>query len=472
MSGKVIFKNASYLFLSNVIVRIITAIVTILLARTLRVQEYGILSVSLAFAAVAGYFTDLGLTHTLMREATKMGSNLSVLMSSFLKIRLFLALLTGLICFILFEFLYTDHYIKGILNWVVIPTIVGAALQGVGAAYFQVIEKMQYTAIIRTIAGILTAISLFLGIIFDWSLTLIAPVYGLSNVLAGLVSIVIVIKRIDIFTGWDKNILKGMFSFTVSGFAIMLIPQLGPIILERVSSFEEVGYFSVAYRIPSVLYQIPGIVAVAFYPILFRFGNQRDFENHLKLNTLQMKVMSFLGILMALPFLLFSEWWTMLLFGEEWLLASTSLSIMSIIVILQGISYPIADALTTTGLQSKRMRVLVFGLLISIICYLVLGSHYGDRGGAISAAITELSLLLGFLFSYPSGKVLLLRGILFNLGAFGITIVVYFTVLTNTNLDPLIENIIALSTFIVSGLMLDQELRVRCILLLKSLRNG
>lgn len=459
MSGKLIFKNASYLFISNVIVRIITASVTIYIARILGVQEYGLLSVSLAFAAVAGYFTDLGLTHTLMREATKKDASLPVLMSSFFRMRLFLAFLTCLICFIAFETFYPDLYFKTILYLVVLPTTLGAALQGVGAAYFQVIEKMHLTALIRTIAGLVTSFSLVLGIIFNWSLMLVALIYGLSNILAGIMSIIIVTRNIKILTGWDKSVLNGVLSFTISGFVIMLLPQLGPIILEKVSSLEEVGYFSVAYRIPAVLYQLPGIIAVAFYPILFRYGNNGDFEEHLKLNIIQLKIMSLLGILMSISFLLFSDWWTLLLFGEKWVKAATTLSILSMIVIVQAISFPIADALTTTGLQSRRMRVLIVGLFVSVPVYFFLGIKYGSIGGAIAAVITEVFLLVGFLLCYPKRFILILKGLSFNLGAFGITLIVYKAILIN--ISPLIANILAILTLICSSLLLDKDLRYK-----------
>jgi len=457
MSGKKIFKNALYLFLSNVIVRIIAAFTTILIARTLGVEDYGILSVTLAIAAVTGYFTDLGLTHTLMREATKSNANLSVLMSIFFKLRIFFAFITCLISLIIFEAIYTDVYFKNILYWVVFPTIWGAALQGVGAAYFQVIEKMHTTALIRTIAGLTTSFALILGMIFNWPLAIIGPTYGAANILAGIFSILFVTKNINIFKGWDKAILSGLLSFTFSGFVIMLLPQLGPIILERVSTLKEVGYFSVAYRIPTVLYQLPGIIAVAFYPILFRYGNSGHLDEHLKLNTIQLKIMSFLGIAMSIPFLLFSEWWTLFLFGNEWLEASKTLSILAIIVILQGISYPIADALTTTGLQARRMKVLLIGLFVGVPLYCLLGLNFGSIGGATAAVIIEAIILIGFVIRYPKGLILISRGLRYNLSAFTITLLFFFSFYKYIN--PLFANFLAVMTFSLLVIFLDREFR-------------
>ncbi|MBX6395654.1 MAG: oligosaccharide flippase family protein, partial [Alicyclobacillaceae bacterium] len=155
LSGSQILKNASYLFASNVLVRLVSALAAILVARYLGARDYGILSVALAFSVVAGYFTDMGLSHTFIREGTKPGADLANLLAGFFKIRLLFGLVTAAASTVMVEVLYPDPYFRRILYWVVLPTIVGAALQGVGAGYFQVIQKMQYTALIRTVSGLL-----------------------------------------------------------------------------------------------------------------------------------------------------------------------------------------------------------------------------------------------------------------------------------------------------------------------------
>ncbi|PFF07529.1 sugar translocase, partial [Bacillus anthracis] len=59
---------------------------------------------------------------------------------------------------------------------------------------------------------------------------------------------------------FDKNLLTGVPAFIISGLLIMILPQLGPLVLEKTLSLNQLGNFSVAYRIPSALYQIPGVV--------------------------------------------------------------------------------------------------------------------------------------------------------------------------------------------------------------------
>lgn len=68
MNLQLILKNASFLFVGNVMVRMLTAISAIVIARYLGAEQYGILSIALVFSTFASSMTDLGLTHTFIRR--------------------------------------------------------------------------------------------------------------------------------------------------------------------------------------------------------------------------------------------------------------------------------------------------------------------------------------------------------------------------------------------------------------------
>ncbi|MGG3772993.1 oligosaccharide flippase family protein [Heyndrickxia faecalis] len=401
-----ILKNASYLFISNALVRFLTSLATILVARYLGSAEYGILSVAIAFTTIAAYFTDMGLSNTFLREATKKDISIEKLTGSYLKVRFLFALATVVVSYFIVETIYTDENMKLIIYYILIPTVIGASFQGLGVVYFQALQKMHFTALIRGLSGILTASTLFIGLIFEWPLKILALIYGLSGILGGLISILLIGNKISFRTRYNSGITKGLFSFSINGLIIMALPQLGPIVLEKVTAISEVGYFSAAYKIPSGLYQIPGIVAAAFYPVLFSYGNNKDLGNHLKLNVLQLKLMSTLGIFMTLPFFVYSGWWINIFYGSKWESATSILQILSFIVLLQSINYPLADGLTTLGRQKSRTIVISISFFIGILCYILLGKFLGARGGAVSAIIVELTQFIGyFIFSNNKKKI-------------------------------------------------------------------
>jgi O-antigen/teichoic acid export membrane protein len=452
-----IFKNATYLFASNVVVRLFGAATSILIARYLGPSEYGVLGVALAFAGIVAYFSDIGLSSTLIREGTKDGADLPRLLGTYLKIRLLFAVGVTIIFLIVIQLFYKELYFRNILYWIVLPTVFGAVIQGIGVAYFQVTEQMKYSAFIIGVSGTVTTSTLLLGIVMDWSLASLAPLYGFSNFAGALLSLCMVSRRCSLFIGWDVSIFKGLGYFIIGGIITAILPQLGPLILERITDLQEVGYFAVAYRIPLVLYQVPGIIAIAFYPMLFRYGSSKDDEQHMNLSIIELKVMNTLGILMALPFLFYSNWWTLILFGEQWDSASRILMILSIMIILQSINYALADSLTTKGLQSKRSLVLCVALPTGILAYFFFGSIFGGLGGGFAALSIEITLLVGFVSFNPTGWNLIRKGILKNLFSF------FLVCILGISLGEILHPILGILTLIICYssfvFILDKEIR-------------
>ncbi|OPA19008.1 hypothetical protein BHL21_07280 [Bacillus cereus] len=465
MDLKKILKNASYLFFSDVVIKLISALVTILIARYLGATDYGMLSLALAFSFITAYFTDLGSTHTFMREATKKNADIARLVSSIFKVKICLAFMTSVAAYIIIEMFYTDIHFKNIMYCIVFPVIFGTVLQGTSIAYFQATEKMKITAYIRITTSLVTSSILGCAFIFKWSLNIIAPLYGLSSILAGIIGISILIKEIGITNGWDSNIVTGLFSFTINGLIYMILPQMGPIILEKVSTFQDVGYFSAAYRIPALLYQVPGVVAAAFYPKLFLYGNSKELDEHYKLNKLELKVMSFLGLLMALPFTLHSEWWINMLLGENWSAAAPVLSILIVMVIMQSINYPLADHLTTIGRQRYRAVVMLIALITGVTLYGVLGSKFGVVGGAYAAVSIEIIVFLSFLMLINKGIQLFLFGAGINIFSFSVTYFLFNKVIVFGN--HIIHMVFSGLIYMLLVILIDKKLQQSIFMLIR-----
>lgn len=457
MKTNKILKNASYLFAGNIVVRFVLAIATILFARYVSPSDYGIFTIALAVSSVICYFTDAGLTHTFMREGTKQGANISELISSYLRVRIVLAFVISILFVIFAQFFYDDAYLRSIIYLIVLPTMFGATFQGVGLAYFQVTERMQFSAIISVLQGLTAAAALLLGMKLQWSLTMVAAMYGASSLITGFIAFIMVIRYTRIHKGWNKQILNQLLVFTINGVIIMTLPQLGPIILEKVTSYDNIAYFGAAYKIPAVLYQIPGVIAAAFYPRLFAFGNEKKMDEHRKLSHFELKLMSFLGIGISIPFIADPDFWIINLLGEKYAPAGDALAILSFMVLLQSINYPLADNLTTSGQQWKRTTTMSIGLAIAIISYIVLGSNFGMMGAAVAAIVTELSLLIGFTLFVHKGFQLLFKGTIFNFLSFVISCAIYRAVLID--LPPLIALTLTGLLYGIIGLAIDSQIR-------------
>ena len=158
----------------------------------------------------------------------------------------------------------------------------------------------------------------------------------------------------------DSRIFDQLLIFAINGIIVMLIPQIGPLILDKVLTTTELGYYAAAFKIPSVLYQFPGVIATAFYPRLFQLGNEKAYEEHRSMSGFELKIMSILGAILALPFVVNPRFWIVTLLTENMAPSVPALVLLSYLILLQSMKYPLADFLTTVGRQKvERLSCLL-----------------------------------------------------------------------------------------------------------------
>lgn len=450
-------KNVLHLFSSTAVSSILNLFSLILLAKYLESEYYGMFSVALALAMVLGYFTDVGLSVTVLREGSKNKADLSAIMSSYIKIRIVLLCLILISAFFIIQIFYDNSELIKTMYFLIGPMVVGLSLQSVGITYFQLVERMQYLGFIRILASMFLVLSISLGMWFSVHYTIICFLYGFSYFLSGLVGIFLVNKNIKLSlkSPFQKEILQKLWIFLLSGLLMMLLPQIGPIVLENTLTLAQVGLFAIAFRIPSALYQIPGVIAGAFYPALFRYFNNNDLTNHLKLNLLQIKIMSLIGMSISVILFHMSEEIIMMLFGLKWIHAAGALKIMSIIIVLQSINVALADGLTTQSRQLYRTLVQFCVVVSAIFLFSILSKIHLVNGAAIACLLIETISLIGFLLANPFRLVLAKKVLIGYLSIFSTSLVV-INILFKTN--PLLA-IILHNLIIVTMVFVDKTMR-------------
>lgn len=452
MNGtKRLLSNIIYLFFGGITTKIIGAIAGILYARVAGPDISGYLGIALSFSAIVIFCTDSGISQTTVREGVKPKADVPSIMYSYIKTRLYLFVLVTIGSIVFATLLYSDNpdtYYA--VLFLTIPSLLGALLQGIGTTYFQMIEQMKYVSFINVIASVGTSLALLCGVFLNVPFLYVCLIYGLSSIIAGLFSTVLVLKRIKIKKEINNKIFNQLMSFTLNGLIIMLIPMLGPLILEKLLTVGDVGMYSQAFRIPSVLYQFPAIIATAFYPKLFALGAENKIKEHRKTNALELKLMGGLGMILSLPFVLAPEYWIRTLLGVKYLPAVPALVILSYLVFTQAVKYPLSDYLTTSGKPWARTIILSVGLVVAVVAYYVLGSTQGIAGGAIAPILSDLVVILGCAFVIPKGFKFIFENTYVIFIGFVVSYLAYQFILNQ--LHPLIG--ITLAEFIFIGILL------------------
>lgn len=461
--------NVMHMFYSTALSSVFNALALIVLANYLASHSYGILSVALAFAMIMSYFTDAGLSEIVLREGSKKEVSIPVVISSYIKIRILLLGVTLVVGFVLIHLTYENQELIDTAYYLIIPMVMGVAMQSIGTTYFQLAEKMQFSGLIRVTSSVFLIITIVIGMLLTLNPYLISFLYGFSYFLAGTFAIILVLShvRIDFKTKFHKGLLFQLWSFLISGLLFVILPQLGPIILEKTVTLKQVGFFAVAYRIPQALSQLPNVVAGAFFPVLFRYYNHEQFTNHLNLNILQVKIMGLIGMAVAIPFFYMSDVVIQLLFGEEWLLASGLLKVLSLMLVFQSMGIALADGLTSKGRQTKRTLIQSLSVLAGIGLYFFLSKYIGITGASFAGVLIEVIALIGFLLINPDRWEISKRAVIPYLFYFAICLACIDYLLHGYPILAVITNLLML----VILCLLDQELSSKVIDKLKYSKN-
>jgi O-antigen/teichoic acid export membrane protein len=406
-SRVVIARNAAAMLASDVGIRALSAVGVVLVARSLGPRAYGILSVALAFAAIAAYFSDLGLTHLTIQYGTRPGADLGRMLGTILKVRILLVAGVALFSLGVILRFYSHPEQRAVMLSVVLPGICGTAMQGFASSYFWANQELHIMAAIKTGNQLFAAAGLLAAFLFRWPVRGVAAVYGSTALAGGLACLWLLGKRAPRMYGWNPAVLKGLTAFTIGGVTGSALPQIGPLIMERVATAVEVGYYAAASRIPSFLCAIPGALGIAWYPQLFRAA-ARDARQHLTLCTDQLKVNLVLSCGLSLPLALNARPVIRAVLGPAWEAATGAvLAILCWMVVLNSLCIAFGDALTTAGLQARRACVYVAALAIGCGLFLALASRRGALGGAAAAVTTQVLLIAGLVMANPRGNALL-----------------------------------------------------------------
>lgn len=456
--GRSILNNIVHLFYSTILANLLQAISLIALANFFNAQNYGMFSVAIALTFVMLFFTDLGLSNTFLREGAKKGVDLGKIVSSYIKIRMLLLIFISVIGYITIHYVYDDKDLIYMMLNVMFLMLIGLTWQNIGIAYFQLMERMKYIALIKVVSASVVIIITCFCIFGELPVYITARLYGFGYMIGGLFSFYVMRRK----TNMTMKVIvhKGLFwqltPFIVSGFLIMSTPQLAPILLNYTLSLSMVGVFAVAYRMPAALYQVPGVIAGAFFPVLFKHYNQNNLEEHTKLNMLQMKSMAVVGICMTIGLYNLAPYFISIFFHEEWSNAVKPLQILSFLIVLQSINIAIADGLTTSGGQKKRTAVQCVALVIGGIMLYSFSSIWGVIGAAYAMVLFEIVALVGYITVSVVKKKIAFQIVIPYTIYFGITFIGVQYMLHTYNLIALV-----LHTFIVVvGIFLyDYELK-------------
>jgi O-antigen/teichoic acid export membrane protein len=392
---KSFLKDLTGVFSSNIFIILAGLLVSVILTRKLGPQGFGIYSAILVIPLFVVSFAQLGIRGSSIFHIGRKEFNRRDIVAGILLILVMTSVLGILITMISFLFLADETFIKLyiILVLMLIPFRLAMAYFG---GIFIGSEQIGKSNFINWFSEIihLAAVMLFVWLL-DWQIAGALLALLVSHVLITIWALFTLNKEFKLHLHFQPEIIKSLLSmgflFALSFVIIQMNFRIDVLLLQELSTMEEVGYYSLGVSIAEKLWQLPFAIGIV---LMSRTVNATD-QEAINLTTARLvRVSLIVGLLASVMMFVISPWVLPAIWGEKF-----RPSIMVIQYILPGIlfisTYRILSS-RLSGIGKPQVSIYVFlpALVINVLLNLWWIPPYGAFGAVMA---TNVSYTLGTL---------------------------------------------------------------------------
>lgn len=423
-------KNSIYQFSTNLVAKAGSFIITIILARLLMPELFGLYNLALSTILLFYAVSNLGVGETLVRFVSReLGRKNKRKAKEYVfylgKLRLILIFIAGLFLIFSARFISENYYQKPLflaliagslyILFVGLVSFLESVLQSVN--YFKGIFQKEIIfqisriilvplAVLLALKGSLSGEKILFLIIMMLSLSYLLTFLFISTVSRKKVDF-IKTKRSALTQNQARRTRKFLFitaAFVFSGF---FFGSIDKIILGRFVASEFIGYYSAAFNLVAAIPPFLGF-GVVLFPIFSRL-KRKSLARGLKKSVRITLALSFILFLLTL---ILSHWAILIIFGEAYLIATNLLRLLSALILVSPLIGIYTVYFMSRGKPQIVAKLLIFSTIINILLnYILITSflRYGELaavfGAGIATVISQFFYLSGLVIMKKKEKI-------------------------------------------------------------------
>ncbi|BBL61305.1 flippase [Methanobrevibacter arboriphilus] len=392
-----IFKNTSWLLISQIITSIFGFVWIVLLARYLGVSDFGIMNFAISFTSIMSIFIDLGINTYITRDLSRSPELSQKYIGNAIPLKIFLSILSFIATLVILLIMDYNLLSIQVVLLFAIQTIflsMGWLFNGV----FQAFSKMKYQAI-----GIIINSSLILSgtlLLTYFNLGLIAV--ALSYMVGSIITLIylynniknkIVIPKIQIDLDFWKKSIKQAIPFGITGIFTTIYFMIDTVMISFMVGNTAVGIYSSAYKIITVFTTIYTVYTYVVFPLMSKL--YKDSEDLLKISyEKSIKYLIMIMLPFAIGITIYSEDIITLIYGKSYIFAGDVLKIL-----IWNVLFIMINGASTSLLNSSNSEVAVtkingLACLVNVVLNLFLIYYLSYIGASIATIITGVIIFI------------------------------------------------------------------------------
>jgi len=431
---KIFFQSLQY-FTSLIIVRFITALNSIYLARFLLSEKFGIYSLINQLINLLTFFMGFGIPTIITKFIAQTKNEKKILEKTYGTAQVLIILISSFIIFIYFfisiPLAYNIYQKPFLLKYfrLIIFLLFFITFNNFWTGVLQGLKAIKH---ISLITGIYNLVSFPLIFIFAHRYELVGAIIALTLAnLLGVILFLITIKKFDLLkTAFQLPIVKNIINLSFPTFlsGLVMVPALWLINtkLAIVKNFSEVAYFNITNTFFQFLLFIPIAIGMPLTPTIAEEVNNLE-----KIKFFLSKIINYLNFLFLFLLILifsFSSKIIFLIFGKDYLPAIKAFLFVIGSIIPASIGYIFGYYLTGTGKMwlATFFNGLWFFLLVGV--FFLFNYKWGALGAGISFYIAyffQAFLMIIYFRNLLKKPLFILKILILNL----IVIIIFYKLL-------------------------------------------
>jgi O-antigen/teichoic acid export membrane protein len=387
-----IFRSAVWDFTGKIVNQLIAFLVSMILARLLTPNEFGIMGIALAFVGFSNIFLDLGFKNAVIIHQQKADE----LYSSILWVNVFVALVLSVIFFVsapaIAKF-YKEEQVASVIRWAVLMFLINAFTLMPNALNIKSLRfrELAYISIFSAFVSGGIAIWMAYAGFGIWSILARSVINGLLTcILNWLLCKWLPLLKVSFAQ------LKTIWGYSTRLFATTLmeivVQKIDVLIMARVYNTMTVGYYTRAQSLDNISRELTsGSMYSVFFPYFGRIQNDPE-----KIKTLYLKCLNIVTCVLVLltgGLYLNARDIFVLLFTEKWLPSVPFFNILTITGYFLTINVIMNILVAGIGRSKEYLRAEIVKKVIIIVSFVI--GFMGDVEHFLVAVL--ISSILGLL---------------------------------------------------------------------------
>lgn len=392
-----IFKNMSWLLVSQILASIFGFVWTILIARYLGVSDYGILGFAISITTILGIIDDMGISTHIVRHISTDYDSAPKYIGNALPLKLIFASSKVILTLIILIILGVNELTLTITMLFTLEMIFKSYINSLNGS-FQAFELGKYQGIGNIIMNTLTLVFILIAIYTDLGLFGVSISYVLANLIAFIYVYYVLNKHVvkpkfELDAEFCKKITILSLPFAVTGILYTVYYSIDVIMLTNMVGSYATGIYNATYKLISVLTLFYSVYTAVIFPVMSRFFKNDEsmllisFEKSIKYLMLAI-------IPLAVGTVLYSTDIIHLIYGHEYDAASSVLSILIWTVCLLFISGACNTLLNASHKEVTVTKIYAVAAVFNIILNLFMIPWLSYDGAAITTVLSDMLIVI------------------------------------------------------------------------------